>query len=346
MDLKSQAGLAGLLTGVAGSVQEIIEKQNQQKLANQRRTEVEQFQIGERENARAIRADQQSEEAQQEQERKSSGLKALQGYLAKPPKDQNEAQMNVASLKETNPELSPILEHSYKGLYPDTEPDYSVIPHKEIGKDGRLYEGKKYLDLNPASPTYQKYMKDKDNPDKEFISDLSPTTASSVKNKDYTKAGGSPPVNIPPNINSHLKSLETTVDKSRSAYEAIEGQAAPTVPGQGVDEDKRSAYNQLLNKAKVTHQTNLGTFSKQVDAVIGSGDYPSAKKTADSLKKLEGDKNAYWNGVIDAYMNKKSIDYTDFQLLKYKYHSLFGEAPIVSEPTGDDEEPQIQFKRK
>ena len=73
MDLKSQAGLAGLLTGVAGSVQEIIEKQNQQQLANQRRTEVEQFQIGERENARQIQAETRQQAKEDAQEKYNQG---------------------------------------------------------------------------------------------------------------------------------------------------------------------------------------------------------------------------------------------------------------------------------
>lgn len=357
MDLKSQAGLAGLLTGFAGSIQDIVEKQNQQKLAAQRRSEVEQFQISERENARQIRADEKSEVAQQKQASQQSGLTMLKGFLDNPPKDQAEATMNLGKLSQEDQRLVPLLAHAYSNMFKDVTPKYDTVEESPIGKDGFVHRVTYKRDTNPDSPSYGDYKTEPDSEDRMVFGDV-PISAGTIHNANFTGHGGSATNNLSSKVMARMNQLFGKVTTTKSIYGSLDTEASSAqsladqekLQNAGAltpqTQKKMDAYKTQLQRTMNEHAASVSVMQNEVDNLInGNKELVKAKKVDQSLSKVSKDKSAYWNGVVDAY-KKGKIDNTDFMVLQYKYESRFAELPPqttqpeVQEQT--EEEPQTQ----
>ena len=352
MDLKSQAGLAGLLTGFASSLQEIQEKQNQQKLANQRRTEVEQFQIGERENARAIS---QENRTQAQQDKEAARQNALSGFKtllqSEPPATYEEAQLRASNQENLDKEagglpFSQWYLASQQKAFKKEEPTYANVSETHSEK-GEIWKITYRRNTNPNSEGYGEYLPDPDNPDKPLSISHDFVSGATLWNTNHTGKGGSSLHLLDPEVNKMAKDdfdkAAATLSQAQSKQQELNTakmQAAEENRTQGgistATQKKLDGIEKEVKNTQDAHAARLKVYQDDIDDAINNNpEFSNAATVTDAMEKAGADKDKAKAAqmINEAYMKTKKIDDSDYLMLKHWYESRFAEVY----PTGYNE---------
>ena len=346
MDLKSQAGLAGLLTGFAGSLQEIQEKRYQQQLANQRRSEVEQFQIGERENARQIQAETRQQAKEDAQEKYNQGMELAKTYS----KDVTDITPDELMLRENelsgyNPHLATVYHQLYSAHQPKMAPD-----NMQAVEGGNIATWTEQYDKNPYSKTYLQRETDLKTGDP--IRTNYKTVPSLEDNPNFTGQPGSQKKRLKSESMTLMKNNFDSLLGTKADYDQIN---EALIAQKSLAEVEKQQNGGVLTKETQTKLDNLGKqlqsyqdahakalsdMQGNIDNIIGNNaDLKKAADLSDALKKQERDPDAYENAIRQAYTREGykvgktayKINNEDFLAMKFKYESLFAKPFPVSD---------------